>query len=131
MVKSKYPKVKLMVRAKNRYAAYEFLNMEIDHIYRESLETSLKLASEVLSQMGFRKYTLQRQIQNFIKYDEDSLRRLAKEGKIGDDNYIFKARKELEQQEKLLEQDFKRGIVEFDSHWDAEQIRKSLDDSSF
>ncbi|MCL5244537.1 monovalent cation:proton antiporter-2 (CPA2) family protein [Cellulophaga sp. 20_2_10] len=129
MVKSKYPQVKLMVRAKSRYAAYEFLNMEIDHIYRDSLETSLKLASEVLSQMGFRKYTLQRQIQNFIKYDEDSIRRLSKEKKIGDDNYIFKARKELEQQEKLLEQDFKRGIVEFDGHWDAEQIRKSLDDS--
>ncbi|MUH37582.1 potassium transporter [Zobellia amurskyensis] len=127
-VKSNYPQVKLMVRAKNRYAAYEFLNMEIDHIYRESLETSLKLASEVLSQMGFRKYTLQRQVQNFIKYDEDSLRRLAKEDKIGDENYIFKARKELEQQEKLLEQDFKRGIVEFDSHWDSEQIRIALDD---
>lgn len=125
-VKNKYPQVKLMVRAKNRYAAYEFLNMDIDHIYRESLETSLKLASEVLSQMGFRKYTLQRQIQNFIKYDEDSLRRLAKETKIGDDSYIFKARKELEQQEKLLEQDFKRGVVEFDGHWDAEKIRISL-----
>ncbi|MBU3024921.1 monovalent cation:proton antiporter-2 (CPA2) family protein [Zobellia galactanivorans] len=126
-VKDKYPQVKIMVRAKNRYVAYEFLNMEIDHIYRESLETSLKLASEVLSQMGFRKYTLQRQVQNFIKYDEDSLRRLAKEGQIGDDNYIFKARKELEQQEKLLEQDFKRGIVEFDSHWDSEQIRMALE----
>ncbi len=115
-----------MVRAKNRYAAYEFLNMEIDHIYRESLETSLKLASEVLSQMGFRKYTLQRQAQNFIKYDEDSLRRLAKETKIGDEDYIFKARKELEQQEKLLEQDLKRGVVEFDNHWDSEQIRAML-----
>ncbi|CAM4323874.1 monovalent cation:proton antiporter-2 (CPA2) family protein [Zobellia roscoffensis] len=128
-VKSKYPQVKLMVRARDRYAAYEFLNMEIDHIYRESLETSLKLASEVLSQMGFRKYTLQRQVQNFIKYDEDSLKRLAKEKKIGDENYIFKARKELEQQEKLLEQDFKRGIVEFDTHWDGEQIRAALDNN--
>lgn len=128
-VKNKYPQVKLMVRARDRYAAYEFLNMEIDHIYRESLETSLKLASEVLSQMGFRKYTLQRQIQNFIKYDEDSLKRLAKEKKIGDENYIFKARKELEHQEKLLEQDFKRGIVEFDTHWDGEQIRAALENS--
>ena len=128
-VKSKYPKVKLMVRAKNRYAAYEFLNMDIDHIYRESLETSLKLASEVLSQMGFRRYTLQRQVQNFIKYDEDSLRRLAKEKKIGDENYIFKARKELEQQEKLLERDFERGVVGFDSHWDGEQIRAFLEDT--
>ncbi|WP_276166721.1 monovalent cation:proton antiporter-2 (CPA2) family protein [Zobellia alginiliquefaciens] len=127
-VKSKYPKVKLMVRARDRYAAYEFLNLEIDHIYRESLETSLKLASEVLSQMGFRRYTLQRQIQNFIKYDEDSIRRLAKE-KIGDENYIFKARKELEQQEKLLEQDFKRGVVEFDTHWDGEQIRTALEEN--
>ena len=75
--------------------------------------------------MGFRKYTLNRQVQNFIKYDEDSLRRLASEPKREDD-YIFKAKKELEQQEKFLNEDFKRGIVEYDNHWDSEHVRKVL-----
>jgi len=114
-----------MIRAQNRYDAYELLNMGFENIYRESLDTSLSLARDVLSKLGFRKYTLNRQVQNFIKYDESSLRRLASESKE-DENYIFKARKELEEQERLLEEDFKRGIVEYDNHWDSESIRKVL-----
>ena len=125
LVKEHYPHVELMIRAQNRYDAYELLNMGFENIYRESLDTSLSLAKDVLSKLGFRKYTLNRQVQNFIKYDESSLRRLASESKE-DENYIFKARKELEEQERLLEEDFKRGIVEYDNHWDSESIRKVL-----
>ena len=127
LVKEKYPHVELMIRAKNRYEAYDLLNLGIENIYRESLDTSLSLAKDALSKMGFRKYTLNRQVQNFIKYDETSLRRLAKESKR-DDNYIFKARKEIEEQEKLLDQDFKRGIVDYDNHWDSEHIRQTLNE---
>lgn len=125
IVKENYPHVEMMIRTKNRYDAYELLNLGHENIYRESLETSLTLAKDVLSKMGFRKYTLTRQVQNFIKYDEDSLRRLASEPKREED-YIFKAKKELEQQEKFLNEDFKRGIVEYDNHWDSEHIRKAL-----
>ncbi|MEL0642893.1 monovalent cation:proton antiporter-2 (CPA2) family protein [Olleya sp. Ti.3.14] len=126
IVNDKYPHVEMMIRTKNRYDAYELLNLGHENIYRESLETSLTLAKDVLSKMGFRKYTLNRQVQNFIKYDEDSLRRLASEPKREED-YIFKARKELEQQEKFLNEDFKRGIVDYDNHWDSEHIRKALE----
>ncbi|WP_340158913.1 monovalent cation:proton antiporter-2 (CPA2) family protein [uncultured Maribacter sp.] len=125
LVKEKYPHVELMIRAQNRNDAYELLNLGFKNIYRESLDTSLALAKDVLSKLGFRKYTLIRQVQNFIKYDESSLRRLAMEPK-GDDDYLFKVRKELEEQERLLEEDFKRGIVEYDIHWDSESIRKVL-----
>ena len=125
LVKEKYPHVELMIRAKNRYDAYDLVNMGITNIYRETLDTSLTLAKDVLSKMGFRKYTLNTQVQNFIKYDEEGLRRLAKEPKR-DDNYIFKARKELEEQEKLLDEDLKRGFVHMDNHWDSEHIRQQL-----
>ena len=125
IVKEKYPHVEFMIRTKNRFDAYELLNLGHENIYRESLETSLTLAKDVLSKMGFRKYTLNRQVQNFIKYDEDSLRRLATEPERKE-NYIFKAKKELEQQEKFLNEDFKRGVVDFDNHWDSAHIRKVL-----
>lgn len=125
LVKTNYPDVEMLVRAKNRYDAYDLINMGIDNIYRESLDTSLALASDALHKLGFRKYTLNRQVQNFIKYDEASLRRMAEQPEQ-DENYIFKARKELEEQEKLLEDDFKRGIISYDNHWDSEHIRKQL-----
>lgn len=127
MVKDKYPNVELMIRAKNRYEAYDLLNLGMENIYRESLETSLTLAKDVLSKMGFRKHTLTTQVDNFIKYDEEILRRLAKEPKRGEDSYIFMARKELEQQEKILNEDFKRGIVEYNKHSNSEHTRKALE----
>jgi monovalent cation:proton antiporter-2 (CPA2) family protein len=124
IVKNEYPHVKLMVRAKSRYEAYELLNKGVQHVYRESLDTSVKLAADVLHQMGFRKYSVYRQAQNFIRYDEESLRRLADKPRNSDE-YIFKAKEEMAQQEKLLEEDLRRGLVEADHHWDGERIRLS------
>jgi monovalent cation:H+ antiporter-2, CPA2 family len=121
-VRAKYPHVKLMIRAQNRYDAYELLNMGVEHVYRESLDTSVKLASDVLSEMGFRKYTLHRQAQQFIRADEESLRRLASQPR-NEEAYIFKAREEIAAQERLLEEDRKRGLFEEDHMWDSEQMR--------
>ncbi len=122
LVKKKYPNVKLMVRARNRYDAYELINMGVEDIYRESLDTSVKLACDVLNQMGFRKYTLHRQAQKFIKSDEEGLRRLSKQSRH-EEEYIFKAREEIAMQEKLLEEDLRRGFFTDDHHWDSEQMR--------
>ncbi|WP_424964390.1 monovalent cation:proton antiporter-2 (CPA2) family protein [Ekhidna sp.] len=123
LVKEKYPHVKIMARAKGRYDAYELLNMGVQHVYRESLESSVKLAGDVLAHMGFRKYSILRQAQNFIKYDEESLRRMADQPKDTEE-YIFQAREEIQQQEKLLEDDLKRGIIDDDHHWDSAEMRR-------
>lgn len=122
MVKEKYPNVKLMLRAKNRYDAYDLLNMGVEDVYRESLETSVKMAGDALNHLGFRKYTIYRQAQKFIQYDEEGLRRMTDRPKTKEE-YIFKAKEEIKQQEKQLEEDLKRGIIEFDNHWDSEQMR--------
>ncbi|MDN3492191.1 monovalent cation:proton antiporter-2 (CPA2) family protein [Winogradskyella bathintestinalis] len=128
IVNEKYPHIQLMIRTKNRDDVYALLDLGLENFYRESLDTSLALASDVLHQLGFRKYTLNRQIKNYIKYDETSLRRLAKASKQ-EKNYLFKVRKELQEQEELLDADFKRGI-DFDNHWDSEHIRKALEKSN-
>jgi CPA2 family monovalent cation:H+ antiporter-2/glutathione-regulated potassium-efflux system protein KefB len=72
--------------------------------------------------MGFRKYTLHRQAQQFIRSDEESLRRLASQPR-NEAAYIFKARQEIAAQEKLLEEDRRRGLLEDDHLWDSEQMR--------
>lgn len=124
LVKHKHPNVQLIVRAKNRYDAFKLLNLGVENIYRESLDTSVKMASDVLSQLGFRKHTLHRQAQNFIKMDVELLKRQSQLPKI-DKDYIFQARESMAQQEKVLEDDLKRGIMGNDGHWDTEQMRIS------
>lgn len=122
-IKEQYPDLKLMVRAKSRFDAYDLLNLGVQNVYRESLETSIKVASDVLYHMGFRKYTIHQQAQNFIKYDEDSLKRLAEKG-TADDQYVFRVKEEIAQQEKLLEQDLRRGLVDVDHPWDSQSVLK-------
>ena len=124
IVKEKYPKLKLLVRARNRYDAYELMDAGVKDIYRESLDTSVKLASDALTHLGFRKYSVYRQAQNFIRYDEQGLKNMAERPKDRD-AYISKARRELEQQEKLLEEDFTRGILSHDKLWDSDEMRSA------
>lgn len=125
-LKHNYPDLKLLVRAKSRVDAYQLLNAGVTHIYRESLDTSVRMAGEALHFLGYRKYTIHRQEQNFKKYDEESLRRLA-DKVLNSDEYIFKAREEIAQQEALLKEDLKRGnITDDDTSWDSESMRTKI-----
>lgn len=110
-VREKYAHIQLMVRAKNRNDAYEMHNMGIEHIYRESLDTSVQLASDLLQFMGFDKEATEGQAKKFIKLDVESLKRLAATP-TNKEEYIFRAREEIARQEKLLEEDLKIGSSE-------------------
>ena len=126
VLQHKFPNLKLMVRAKSRVDAYQLLNAGVTHVYRESLDTSVRLAEDALHFLGHRKYTIHRQAQNFKKYDEESLRRLA-DKELNSDEYIFKAREEIAQQETLLKEDLKRGnIADDDTSWDSESMRARI-----
>ena len=126
LLKHKFPNLELMVRAKSRVDAYQLLNAGVNRIYRETLDTSVRLAKDALHLLGHRKYTVHRQAQNFIKYDEHSLRRLA-DKVLNSDEYIFKAREEIAQQEALLQEDLRRGdLADPDTSWDSGTIRDQL-----
>ncbi|EOZ97158.1 potassium efflux system protein [Indibacter alkaliphilus LW1] len=98
-----FPDLKLFVRAKNRYDAYELMDKGIKHIHRESLIDSVYMGVDILAELGFRKYTLHRKAQDFIKYDNMALEKLYKNRNSKD--HIGLLREEIEQQEKLLQED--------------------------
>lgn len=119
-----FPDLQLVMRAKSRVDAYELLKLGVDHIYRESIDTSVRLASDVLQMLGKRRYTLLRQAQQFIKYDEESMRRLVEQS-LNSEEYISRARIEIAQQEALISADRKSGHLEEDDHlWDGSKTQK-------
>ncbi|MEM9896431.1 MAG: monovalent cation:proton antiporter-2 (CPA2) family protein [Bacteroidota bacterium] len=123
ILQQKYPDLKLMIRAKSRVDAYQFINIGESNIYRETIDTSVRLAEDALSFLGRRKYTIYRLAQNFKKYDEESMRRLANK-QLNSEEYIFRAREEIEQQEALLKEDLRRRqLGDEDISWDSEQMR--------
>jgi len=120
-----FPHLEIFARTKNRYDAYDLLEIGVEKVYRETLDTSVKLGVDVLKHLGFRNYTAYRQGQNFIKYDERALRKLMAHHKDLS-NYISKAKEEIELQEELLASE-RYNIPNTQDHlWDSEYLREEI-----
>ena len=124
-VKKHFPKLEVMVRARNRVDAYELLDLGIDTIYREHLDTSIRLGVDVLVKLGRRSYTANRAGQNFKKYDEEAMRELAHH-RHDKKAYISEAKQKIEIQEELLQSDIEHQPNINDHAWDGEHMREQI-----
>lgn len=120
-----YPKMKILSRARNRYDAHVLMDLGINHIYRETLYTAVHLGTEALAQLGYRKYSAARLGQKFIQYDEAALKKLSA-SRNNKDEYAFNAKKEIEQQEQLLQNDLNQNLNSADHSWDSNYMRIAL-----
>lgn len=120
-----FPNLKIMARAKNRYDAYDLLDFGVEDIYRETLYTSVHMAIDVLNKLGIRNYTATRKAQDFIRYDEEALRKLAK-SRHNAKEYILTVREQIELEEKLLSEDIHSHLTNNDSAWDSEAIKRGI-----
>jgi len=128
--KKLFPHLTIMVRAKSRLDAYELLDMGVNDIYRESLDTSVRLGIDVLVKLGVRKYSATRAGQNFIKYDEAAMHELAQH-RHNQDTYIFNTREQIQLQEQLLTSDRELNPTLNDHAWDSDlTVNKFADDGS-
>jgi CPA2 family monovalent cation:H+ antiporter-2 len=124
LVKKHFPHLEIIARAKNRYDAYELLDMGIESIYRETLYTAVHLAVDVLAKLGMRAYTAERKGQDFITFDEAAMKKLAKD-RHDTKQYILSVREQIELQEKLLSEDLHFTLTQHDNAWDSEPLIKN------
>jgi CPA2 family monovalent cation:H+ antiporter-2 len=120
-----FPGLKIIARARNRYDAYELIDMGVKNIYRESLHTSVRLAEDLLCSLGHRHYTVTRMGQKFLKHDEETLLEMA-EHRHDMKQYVIKARETFSMEEELLKKDLFYDTGEGDHSWDSEMIRDIL-----
>ena len=125
IAKHHFPNVEIMVRSKNRTDAYELLDEGIDNIYREHLDTSVRLGVDVMKKLGYRSYSAFRAGQNFIKYDEAALRTLSKNRKDMK-VYISDVREQIALQEELLQNDRQVVPSANDHAWDSKEMRDKI-----
>jgi CPA2 family monovalent cation:H+ antiporter-2 len=122
-IKKHFPNLHMMVRATNRYDAYQLMNAGILHIYRETVDTSLRLGTDAMTILGHRAYTAKRLAKTFLKHDEDNLKKLA--AIRNQEEYITTIRKYIEEIEEIVRADAEGfGIV--DAGWDPETIREEV-----
>ena len=94
-------------------------------IYRESIDTSVRMSVDVLRKLGFRAYGLTRMAQNFIKHDEETIWKLASE-RHDKKNYISRVREQIALQEELLSADRQHNPTASDHAWDSEKMRAGI-----
>lgn len=121
LVSKQYPHLKLFFRAKNRTDAYELIDNGVEKIYRESIHASVYMGVDILSELGFRKYTSLRKANEFILHDNQALYKLSKH-RHNSDSYVQNVKDEIAQQERLLAEDKQFMEHKPDNAWDKSKI---------
>jgi hypothetical protein len=127
-IKKHFPDLQILVRAANRYDAYDLMNEGMLHIYRETVDTSLRMGVDVMKMLGHRSYTSMRAARTFLKYDEQKLKDLAS---ISDEKeYVLTARKYIEELERILKDDRSKLNASLDEGWDEGSLIREANSNS-
>ncbi len=120
VIKKHFPNLHIMARALNRVDAYNLMNEGMMHVYRETLDTSLRMGADVLKMMGHRSHSSHRMARIFLKHDEATIKKLAS---IKDpEEYVANARESIEEIERLLESDRHDKDLRQDTGWDEDSL---------
>lgn len=116
--KKNFPHLKIISRSNSWDDSYELLERNIDKVFREFLDTSLRMGAEALSILGERHYFALRAVKKFRKHDEkfflelSELRHMKKE-------FISGTKKRIEDLEKLMLEDLENVGKDKDLGWDT------------
>jgi CPA2 family monovalent cation:H+ antiporter-2 len=117
-----FPHLRVFVRARHRSDAYEFMDLAVAGVYREHLDTSIRLGVDVLRTLGHRGYSAYRAGQQFRRYDEAAMAELARQ-RHDMPAYISSVRERIAEQEALLTADRRQDPTASDHAWDSEAMR--------
>jgi monovalent cation:H+ antiporter-2, CPA2 family len=120
-----FPNLTVYVRARHRFDAYELMELGVDRVYREHVDTTVRLGVDVLRQLGHGAHTAYRAGQAFLKYDEAAMTTLAPD-RHDMSRYIASVRDQIAQQEALLLADREFDPGAGDHSWDSEELRKGF-----
>ncbi|HYH16920.1 MAG TPA: NAD-binding protein, partial [Flavisolibacter sp.] len=121
-VKKHFPDLHMLVRAYNRYDAYDQMNAGMLHVYRETFDASLRMGVDALGILGFRNYTATRLAHTFRKHDEKTLKKLA--SIRNQEEYILEAKKYIEELELIIQSDNQYTSQDVGTGWDPESLRE-------
>jgi CPA2 family monovalent cation:H+ antiporter-2 len=119
-----FPHLRVLVRADDRADAYEFMEAGVTGVYRETLDSSLRMGVDALRLMGHRAYHAERAARLFRRHDEQALTELAA---VRHDRrqYFSTARRRIQEMEELLRSDeTDRWLRDIEEGWDAESLRR-------
>ncbi len=121
-VKKHFPHLQMLVRATGLTDVFDLMNAGVLHIYRETLDTSLRVASDAMEMLGHRAYQSQRAARMFRRYDERSMKSLS--AYRDDKQYVNVMKERIEELQKLIQADAYTNMLIRDAGWDRENAEE-------
>lgn len=122
-VKKHFPNMHIIARAHGLEDTYELMDAGVLHVFRETIDTSLRAGTEALKIMGVRAYTAQRAYDLFLQHDEKSLKKMAA-ARHDKKKYINVLRTRIEELETLIQNDIHERSIHTHTGKDMSEIRK-------
>lgn len=121
-----FPHLEILARAFDWSDAHDLVEAGVSHVYRDTLDTALRLGVDAMVTLGHRAHQSHRMAQQFRRHDEESLRELTAARR--DTGYLGAVRRRIEDLERMLRADRADPDLSRDAGWDAESLRAdSLD----
>jgi CPA2 family monovalent cation:H+ antiporter-2/glutathione-regulated potassium-efflux system ancillary protein KefC len=114
-----YPHLKIAVSSADRAAAYEFMDLGISVIKRETFDSALALGCDVLQLLGMPTYEAHRLTRLFRRKDEEMLPELYQIFKSDSEKYVSMYQKHNADLEELMLHDSNVDMEEIDRAWTA------------
>jgi monovalent cation:proton antiporter-2 (CPA2) family protein len=126
-VQKHFPHLVILARASGRPEAYELQDQGVDHVYRETLDTSLRTGMDALRLLGRRGHQTYRSARTFRIHDEESVRDL---GRMRHDRkaYFSAARERIQSLEELLLTEVQGPVENRDAGWDTDTLRQEYEE---
>jgi len=130
-VKKHFPQLKILARASSRTDAYALMDAGVEHVYRETFGTSLRVGIDALRALGFRAHRAQRAAQAFQRHDEMALREMAEIRRAKDKDWFLAVRERASELERVLRNDLSEHREVRDDAWDNETLREDVRRGTF
>ncbi len=128
--KKHFPSARIYARALDRNDAYTLLDAGADKVYRETLDTSLRMGIDVLCALGHRSYSAYRAATKFRKHDELAFMEL--DAFRGDrKRYISAARERISELEAMMLADREDSATYVDDSWDSSTLLEEVRSNTF
>lgn len=123
--KKHFPKLPIIARSRSWLDTYNLMDIGVDQIYREYLDSALRMGSAALTKVGLGHYQVQRSLKLFRKRDEAMVRKLSQHRHEKGD-LIIGARQNIAELEQLMLNDLERVGKSKDLGWDNTSIKEEF-----
>jgi monovalent cation:proton antiporter-2 (CPA2) family protein len=123
IVKKHFPNMHIITRAHGLNDTYELMDAGVLHIFRETVDSSLRAGTEALKIMGVRAYTAQRAHDLFLEHDEKSLKKMAA-ARHDKKKYIKAMRNRIQELENLIQNDIHEKAIHTHTGKDMSEVLK-------